>query len=85
MVGEVVVEPPHDNNALQESAGKKASLKPNGNFEPFPHQDIEPYERTGDGARMVAIAPGEFVNEKLLAAMRLVPFRQMEVAHAAAT
>jgi hypothetical protein len=36
-------------------------------------------------ARMVAIAPGEFVNEKLLAAMRLVPFRQMEVAHAAAT
>jgi hypothetical protein len=60
-------------------------LKPNGNFEPFPHQDIEPYERTGDGARMVAIAPGEFVNEKLLAAMRLVPFRQMEVAHAAAT
>ena len=40
MVGEVVVEPPHDNNALQESAGKKASLKPNGNFEPFPHREV---------------------------------------------
>jgi hypothetical protein len=37
MVGEEVVELPHDNNGLQKGAGENASLKPKGNFEPSPH------------------------------------------------
>ena len=37
MVGEEVVKPPCETNALQQSAGENSPLKAKGNFGPSPH------------------------------------------------
>lgn len=45
MVGEEVVTHINDISNLQKGAGEMKPLKPKGNFEPSPHQQIGNYER----------------------------------------